>query len=274
MQPQSDTVLLKKIVAEPTKMQRIGDPLIDNFRAAVLKRSGRAGFRGLVCVLRRLDDNGDRKLSLEEITGALTEYGLEHRPQDVDRLFKTFDRDRSGSISVTEFVRALRPAVNMARRDLVTQAYAQLDRNGDGVVPLGEVSRLYDTARHPEVLAGAKTAEEVMIEFTSLWDRDGDHVITASEFLDYYSDLSAGIDNDVYFELMIRNAWHLSGGTGAAQNTTCLRVLVVFEDRRQAVVEVRNDLGMDATDLVDIRKRLTQQGVKMIAEIHLSSAPQ
>ena len=57
--------------------------------------------------------------------------------------------------------------------------------------------------------------------------------------------MSASIDNDDYFELMIRNAWHISGGTGWTENTTNLRVLVTHGDGSQEVVEVHDDLGVD-----------------------------
>lgn len=264
---------LKRIVEAPVRAQPVGDPLIDNFRAAVAKRAGRSGFRGLVQVLRRLDDNGDKRLSRQELQQGLDDYGLPSRAEDVDRLFRQFDRNKDGSVSVTEFVRGIRPAMAMARRDLVMQAYQLLDVDQSGVVTLKEVQSLYDASRHPEVLAGKKTVEEVVAEFMASWDRDGDHRITPAEFIEYYSDLSAGIDNDVYFELMIRNAWHISGGEGAAQNTTCLRCLVHFEDGRQAVVEVRNDLGLDRTDVKAVTARLQKQGLKQIKKIELSSAP-
>ena len=45
--------------------------------------------------------------------------------------------------------------------------------------------------------------------------------VTMDDFERYYATLSASIDDDDYFELVIRNAWHISGGEGATQNTTC-----------------------------------------------------
>ena len=49
--------------------------------------------------------------------------------------------------------------------------------------------------------------------------------MTIEEFEDYYKDISASIDDDDYFELMIRNAWHIDGGEGWCENTTIKRVL-------------------------------------------------
>jgi len=38
-----------------------------------------------------------------------------------------------------------------------------------------------------------------------------DHVITREEFQEYYDNVSASIDDDKYFELMMINAWKLDG---------------------------------------------------------------
>ena len=63
--------------------------------------------------------------------------------------------------------------------------------------------------------------------------------VTFTEFSDYYSSVSASIDDDDYFELMMRNSWHISGGEGWCANSSCRRVLVTHADGRQTVEEIK-----------------------------------
>ena len=83
----------------------------------------------------------------------------------------------------------------------------------------------------------------------------------------WLQDISCGIDNDEYFELMMRNAWHISGGEGAAANTTCMRVLVTHTDGSQTVEEVKNDLGIRFGDVEAVVARLNTQGITDIKEV-------
>ena len=39
-----------------------------------------------------------------------------------------------------------------------------------------------------------------------------DHVVTKDEFEEYYNNISASVDNDQYFELMMNNAWKINDG--------------------------------------------------------------
>jgi hypothetical protein len=45
--------------------------------------------------------------------------------------------------------------------------------------------------------------------------------VTLQEFIEYYNNISVSIDNDDYFELMIKSAWNLDGNrnVGAWSNT-------------------------------------------------------
>jgi len=84
---------------------------------------------------------------------------------------------------------------------------------------LDEIKGVYNASRHPDVLKGKKTEDEVLAEFLETFDihhanHTGDHkladpVITWDEFLEYYCNVSASIDDDKYFELMMTNAWNL-----------------------------------------------------------------
>ena len=66
----------------------------------------------------------------------------------------------------------------------------------------------------------AKFRQTKPYKFASQWDGgEKDGIITKEEFSEYYANVGAGIENDSYFELMIRNAWHISGGEGWQQTT-------------------------------------------------------
>eukprot|EP00667_Euglena_gracilis_P003326 EG_transcript_3329 len=244
---------------------------LDQVKAKLLQRSGGGGFRGLVRVLRTLDSDGNRQLTARELMEGLKTYGIFLTDNELNSVMRQFDRDGSGAISINEFLRELRGELNPRRKALVLQAYGLLDKTGDGKVNLEDMFAIYGRHldRHPDVASGAKTPEKVLLEFTAAWDRNGDGTVTAEEFLEYYADLSAGIDSDNYFELMIRNAWHISGGTGQCENTTCRRVLVIHFDGHQTVEEIKNDLGIGPNDIPAMRAALAAQGIHDVREIKL-----
>jgi hypothetical protein len=77
-------------------------------------------------------------------------------------------------------------------------------------------------------------------EFLDTFDgAEKDGKVTVQEFCKYYANLSSSIDEDDYFELMMRNAWHISGGEGWCANTSCRRVLVTHTDGTQTVEEIK-----------------------------------
>ena len=57
-------------------------------------------------------------------------------------------------------------------------------------------------------MSGQKTKKEILEEFVSQWDKvKKDTVLTIVEIGEYYKDVSATIDRDDYFELMVLNSW-------------------------------------------------------------------
>merc|ERR1712185_637443 len=107
------------------------------------------------------------------------------------------------------------------------------------------------------------TRRQVMKEFLETFDVGGevDGKVTRDEFANYYTNVGASIDSDDYFELMIRNAWHISGGEGWCANSANRRVLVTRADGSQSVEEIKDDLGLKADDKAGMMARLKAQGI-------------
>lgn len=78
------------------------------------------------------------------------------------------------------------------------------------MVELNDLADTYDVSFHPKFVSGEMTKNEILSEFMGQWDcQTRDNKVTGAEFADYYTDVSASVDRDDYFELMMRNAWKL-----------------------------------------------------------------
>lgn len=100
----------------------------------------------------------------------------------------------------------------------MAQAYNKLDKDKNGYIDINDIKGVYNASKHPDVLQGKKTEEQILLEFLETFEthhslrNNGapDHIVTKEEFEEYYNHISAGIDNDQYFELMMNNAWKLN----------------------------------------------------------------
>jgi len=236
----------------------------DRAKTKILERcGGQAGIKGLTRVLAIMDNNGDKRLTKDELKFGLSDYGIELNIRELDDLFFYFDRDRNGFIDINEFLVGMRGDLNDNRRKFVKLAFDTLDTDKSGYITTDEIAQAYDVSANPDVLSGKKTKEQALHDFMSQWDRiDSDGIVTYEEFEDYYKEVSASIDGDEYFELMMRNAWHIAGGEGAAANSSNRRVLVTKADGSQSVETINNDLGLRSKDKDGMKSRLDQQGIK------------
>ena len=94
---------------------------------------------------------------------------------------------------------------------MITKAFQKLDADHSGVLEVNDVKHFYNAKDHPDVKSGKKTEDEILIDFLETFDvhrsmssgdensKSGDGKVTLNEFMDYYSNVSASIDDDQYF---------------------------------------------------------------------------
>lgn len=248
------------------------DIVISKFREIVLNRGGSSGIHSLGRIFRIMDDDRNRRISLDELSSGLQDYGLNMGSKDLQLLMAAIDKDNTGGLTFDEFLMAVRGVVNKRRQSLINMAFDVLDATGDGQIQVDDIASCFDAKGHPDVRAGTLPEEQALGNFLSQFDGvDQNGTVTRQEFLEYYRNVSASIDDDDYFELMIRNAWHIAGGTGQYQNTSNTRVLVTLVDGTQKVVRLEHDLGLDMRNAAAVKAALRDQGVANVVSFSTAS---
>ena len=101
---------------------------------------------------------------------------------------------------------------------IVLQAFRKLDKDGNGWIDISDIRGVYNAVKHPDVLSGKKSEDQILSEFLETFEtahsmrnnQAPDHVVTKEEFEEYYNNISASIEDDAYFTVMMNNSWKLT----------------------------------------------------------------
>ena len=115
----------------------------------------------------KVQDYGRRRLqvlSKDEFTKAMRECDIGLTGTELNILFNYFDTGNDGSINLEEFIQGIRDPMNKQRLSIVHQAFDVIDADGNGIVEVSEVINRYNATKHPDVIAGKKSANDIMKE--------------------------------------------------------------------------------------------------------------
>jgi Ca2+-binding EF-hand superfamily protein len=258
-----------------------------------LATRGARGIIGLQRQFKIMDDDGSRSLNKYEFSKAVNDYMLGFNQGQIAALFDYFDVDSNGTISYDEFLRSIRGPMNMTRKKMVAQAFKKLDKDNNGWIDINDVRGVYKGDKHPDVKSGKKTEDQVLQEFLETFEtahamRNNDapnYVVTKDEFDEYYNNISASIDDDMYFMTMMNNAWKLTeesrqgmGTKGWSMDSTQPRAKQDNNIFNRPVVKSRPPGGSSGTEgipqtateaqiLEHVQKKIAARGARGISGI-------
>lgn len=192
--------------------------LVKLFRDKIKSRGAR-GIIGLSKLFHIMDDDGSKTISEYEFGKACKDFKVGISEENVPLLFKEFDTNRDGTLNYDEFLMAIRGELNDLRRGIIEKAFRKIDKDGSGILDIDDIKDIYNASKHPDVVQGKKTEQQILMEFLETFEThhniktngQNDSRITLEEFIEYYKNISASIDNDEYFTLMMNNSWNIKG---------------------------------------------------------------
>jgi len=104
-----------------------------------------------------MDDDGSLTLSMPEFVKAVRDFRMGISEESVPALFNAFDTNNDGTINYDEFLRAVRGPLNDFRRQMVERAFNKIDKDGSGVLDITDIKDTYNASKHPDVIQGKKT---------------------------------------------------------------------------------------------------------------------
>lgn len=161
------------------------------------------GAGGIVLLGRsfaRLDVNKD-SLNFYDFKRAILEAGFtEMNEKEIGEIF------RDDFTNVHDFFNIIRPNLTANRINIIDQAFSKLDPRGIGSTDFTTFKNTYIVDKHPRYqngdLSKASIYEKVLANFAN-------NIITKEDFINYYAAISAQIEKDIYFDLLMRECYNL-----------------------------------------------------------------
>ena len=214
----------KEIQGSSTKKDYLNENSVEGVLNIIREKLTQRGVQGICSLARNfriVDENNTQTIDFNEFKKACKTFNFGLDDNQMRIAFVAFDRDNTGEIDYDEFIRSIRGEMNEFRQKIVQQAFDILDINKNGEISFEEIKNKYNANRHPDVLSGKKTEDQILKEFMDTFQEtynylcgtESDNVITIEEFLEYYENVSMVIDDDAYFETLLNNTWKMGINT-------------------------------------------------------------
>lgn len=212
----------------------------------------------------------------------MLDFKLDLEEQDIDHIFKTFDKNNDNTLDINEFMDLVLGELTGNREAVVSQAFDKIDNRQMGFVPYAKVRELFDGKKHPDVCNGRKTEQEIITDFLEIYemhhntfnDYQKQDKVTKPEFLEFYKTLSPNYEDDNSFISMVKGVWgvkfeqpdvSLRGTAGGLDNSANSR------DRYQKANNKGTPFGTSNNENTSQWNTSTQNNYKSVTQAQVQS---
>lgn len=121
-------------------------------------------------LLRRADKGKNGLITKEDLADCLGKIKIQLSKKNFDKLFKLFDIENSGNINHQELYKTIVGEMNLFRAEIVEKVFHKLDKDKNGLIDSTDIISLYDSSKHPDVVARKKSAKDILAIFLDIFD--------------------------------------------------------------------------------------------------------
>ena len=193
--------------------------LLNSLRNFLIKRGNKSIFY-LQRMLTNCDTRQNGLITLEQLNNIFRAYNFNIYYYDIKLLFDLFDKNKVGIIQYDNLIKGIVGTMNERRKNIIIKVYDSLNKDLYGYINIKEIKNKYNCYKHPEVIKGNKTHEEVYGDFLECIEIYREYIrninkgyndlFSLNEFLEFFEELSMYIIHDNDFENLICNCWDLN----------------------------------------------------------------
>ena len=190
--------------------------VLNHLRNILIKRGNKSIFY-LQRMLTNCDINRTGVIYLSQLNNIFRAYNFNLYFNDIKLLFELFDTKKVGIIKYDNLIKEIVGKMNNKRKNLIIRVYDNFNKDSYGFINIKEIRNKYNSYKHPEVIKGNKTHEEVYGDFLECIEIYREYIcninkknvnyLSFNEFLEFFDEISMFISDDYIFELLITGCW-------------------------------------------------------------------
>ena len=150
------------------------------------------------------------KIDREDLKDALRRWGVILEDRFFDPIINRMDTTKLGLLEWRAFLAFIRGGgMSEARSKVVTSVFAAMSKDGGASVSADDLAYYFDGKEHPLCSVADLSAQDALAHMFMSCAKKGvmSSSISLAEFKEYYADLSAAVDDDAYFESVLKGSF-------------------------------------------------------------------